>query len=433
MRAYDVILKKRDGNRLSREEIDFMVNGFVQGEITDYQMAAFLMAVFFRHMDPEESVNLTQSMRFSGDTIDLSPIPGVKVDKHSTGGVGDKTTLSLLPLVAACGVKVAKLSGRGLGHTGGTIDKLEAIPGFQTALPRERWLAQVQQIGLALAGQTANLVPADKKIYALRDVTATVDEISLIASSIMSKKLASGADAFVLDVKVGSGAFMQTLSDAQQLARLMVQIAELADKKACAVLTNMEEPLGRMVGNACEVYEAIQTLRGEGPEDFASLCHILGSKMVQLGLNVGSQTAENLLEKSLESGEALECFRKFVHAQGGDVSFVDHPEKLLEGPRQQVFAAPREGVITSMDTRLIGLSAMTLGAGRERKEDQIDHSVGFEFLVHWGDVVEEGQPLVKIFYNDAQRKERACALLEQAIVIGNSRVARPPLVFDIID
>src|SRR6056297_4343442 len=330
MRAYDIILKKRNNAELEREELEYMINGCVKGTIPDYQTAAFLMAVYFKHLTNKETYYLTELMRYSGDTVDLSKISGVIVDKHSTGGVGDKTTLVLGPMVAACGAKVAKLSGRGLGHTGGTIDKLESIPGFQTDIEMTQWIQQVNSMGFALAGQTANLVPGDKKIYALRDVTATVDEPSLIASSIMSKKLAGGADAFVLDVKVGSGAFMPDVSSARELAQIMVDIAKLAGKQSVAILTNMDEPLGNKIGNALEVIEAIETLNGKGPEDFSGLCITLGKYMLKFALSIELQEAENRLRESIRSGEAYEKLLDFVKAQGGSIEYVEKPYSLLK-------------------------------------------------------------------------------------------------------
>ncbi len=433
MRAYDLILKKRNGEVLNNEEISFLINGYVRGDIADYQMAAFLMAVYFRHLNHRETAGLTECMRYSGDTINLDAIKGRKVDKHSTGGVGDKTTLSLAPMVAACGAKVAKLSGRGLGHTGGTIDKLEAIPGFRTSMSNEEWIKQVNDIGVAIAGQTANLVPADKKIYALRDVTATVDELSLIASSIMSKKLASGADAFVLDIKVGSGAFMKDLESARELAKTMVEIAGSSGHQACGVITNMDQPLGNKVGNALEVIEALETLQNQGPSDFTELCIELGKQMLIFALDIDETEAEKRLEDSLSSGTALEKFREFISAQGGSTEFIDHPATLIKETRQDEYKAGKSGIITGFDTEKIGVAAMTLGAGRAKKGDQLDFAVGFDFKKKIGDKVQRGEGLLTIYYNSGEKLERALEILEDAIVIEQTdKWVKKDLIFDII-
>ncbi len=401
MRPYDVILKKRNGKKLSKEEMKFMVMGFVNGEVPDYQMAAFLMAVYFKHMDDEERYDLTEIMSSSGDTIDLSQIPGVKVDKHSTGGVGDKTTLVLAPMVASCGLPVAKMSGRGLGHTGGTVDKLESIPGFQTALTEEKFMDNVKHHGIAIVGQTANLAPADKKIYALRDVTATIDEISLIASSIMSKKLAAGADGIVLDVKVGSGAFMKDISSATDLARAMVDIGKRHGKETVALLTDMDKPLGLTVGNALEVEEVIETLKGKGPKDLEDLCVELGAQMLRIGrISPDLDSARKTLRESIESGKALDKFRELVEIQGGNPGVTDDLSILKISSKTHEVLSPTDGYVYSMDAEKIGIASMTLGAGRARKEDKIDLSVGIKLLKKTGDRVQKGEALCVLYYND---------------------------------
>src|SRR6056297_971743 len=433
MRAYDIILKKRNNAELEREELEYMINGCVKGTIPDYQTAAFLMAVYFRHLTREETYYLTELMRYSGDTMDLSQISGITVDKHSTGGVGDKTTLVLGPMVAACGAKVAKLSGRGLGHTGGTIDKLESIPGFRTDIQETQWIHQVNTIGFALAGQTANLVPGDKKIYALRDVTATVDEPSLIASSIMSKKLAGGADAFVLDVKVGSGAFMPDVSSAKELAHIMVDIANKAGKQAVAILTNMDEPLGNKIGNALEVIEAVETLKGNGPEDLKELCITLSKYMLKLSLSIDLEEAEQKIRESIRSGKAYDKFLEFVKAQNGKTDYIENPQKLLNNKGLYEVKADQLGYINQINTQEIGIAANLLGAGRESKEDKIDYSVGFDFLKKTGDLIKKDDTIVRVYYNDQTRLEEAVSALKKTIRLGNKeRIEKKQLIFDII-
>lgn len=433
MRAYDIILKKRNGEVLEKEELEYMINGCVNGTIPDYQTAAFLMAVYFKHLTRQETYYLTEIMRYSGDTIDLSQISGITVDKHSTGGVGDKTTLVLGPMVAACGAKVAKLSGRGLGHTGGTIDKLESIPGFKTNIDMARWIEQVNTIGFAIAGQTANLVPGDKKIYALRDVTATVDEPSLIASSIMSKKLAGGADAFVLDVKVGSGAFMPDVDSAKELAKIMVDIAKKAGKEAVAILTNMDEPLGNKIGNALEVIEAVDTLKGNGPDDFTNLCITLGKYMLKMALSMDLKEAEKRLEESISSGKAYEKFLEFVQAQNGDIDYVVNPTRMLTNDGVYEMKAEQDSYLCKINTQKVGIAANLLGAGRESKDDKIDYSVGFDFLKKPGDLLKKDDKIVKIYYNDEIRLEESISTLKKAIRCGKKEnVEKNQLIFDII-
>ncbi|AFG34244.1 pyrimidine-nucleoside phosphorylase [Fervidobacterium pennivorans DSM 9078] len=433
MRAYDIILKKRNGGKLSKEEIEFMVNGYVKGEVPDYQMAAFLMAIYFRHMDPEERAILTEVMANSGDRIDLSSIPGIKIDKHSTGGVGDKTTLVVGPIVASLGVPVAKMSGRALGHTGGTIDKLESIPGFRTSLSEEEFFENVRKIGIAIVGQTANLVPADKKIYALRDATATVDEVSLIASSIMSKKLAGGADGYVLDVKVGSGAFMKTIEQATELAEAMVGIAKAHGKKAVAVLTNMDVPLGKMVGNSLEVLEAIETLKGRGPEDFTELCLNLAAWMCHLAEKGTFEECLAMAKESLESGKALEKFRQLVEYQGGNPEVVDRPTEILPLTDKTVdFIAPQNGYITAIDTEKIGIASNYLGAGRKTKEDTIDYRVGIEILKKLGDCVKKGEPIAKLYISDKSDVESALKLLSESYKFSDQKPEHKPIILGIV-
>ena len=377
MRIYDIIMKKRDGYALDKEEIEFFVNGFTKGDIPDYQISALLMAIYFSGMNEEETLNLTMAMANSGDRLDLSGIKGIKVDKHSTGGVGDKTSLVLGPMVAALDVPVAKMSGRGLGHTGGTIDKLESIPGFSTVLPEQKFIDNVNKYKIALVGQTANLAPADKKLYALRDVTATVDNLSLIASSIMSKKLASGADAIVLDVKTGSGAFMKQEKDAIDLAREMVKIGNGAGKNTVAIVSDMNEPLGKSVGNALEVKEAIDTLNGNGPEDLLELSLVLGAHMlIAAGVTDDLETGINMLKQTINDGRAINKMREFIEAQGGDGEVVNNTELLPKASIIMDIIAEESGFVESINTQEIGIVSLTLGGGRETKDSKIDLSVG---------------------------------------------------------
>lgn len=401
MRMYDLILKKKQGGELSTDEIRYMIEGFTEGSIPDYQMSAMTMAICFRGMTPRETVDLTLAMRDSGDVLDLSGIKGVKVDKHSTGGVGDKTSLALTPIIAALGVPVAKMSGRGLGHTGGTIDKLECFDGFTTALSEEQFAGNVNTIGIAIAGQTANLAPADKKLYALRDVTATVDQMSLIASSIMSKKLASGSDAIVLDVKTGNGAFMKKLEDSRALAKEMVSIGTMAGKKTVAVITDMDQPLGRAVGNSLEVREAIDTLRGEGPADFKEVVFALGSQMLMLaGRAADEKEARALMEGVIQDGSALDKFAQFVRAQGGDAAPVYDTSLLPVAGKTLAVTAKESGYVHRILAEDIGIACMTLGGGRETKESAIDLSVGIILEKKNGNAVSDGEVLATIYGND---------------------------------
>ncbi|AWB43779.1 pyrimidine-nucleoside phosphorylase [Paenibacillus sp. CAA11] len=400
MRMVDLIAKKRDGKELSKEEIDFIIQGYTKGEIPDYQVSAMAMAIYFQDMTPRERADLTMAMVNSGDTIDLSAIEGVKVDKHSTGGVGDTTTLVLAPLVAALDIPVAKMSGRGLGHTGGTIDKLEAIQGFHVEITEDEFVKLVNDSKIAVIGQTGNLTPADKKLYALRDVTATVNSIPLIASSIMSKKIAAGSDAIVLDVKTGAGAFMKTAEDARELASAMVSIGNQVGRKTMAVISDMSQPLGFAIGNSLEVKEAIDTLRGQGPKDLEELCLALGRQMVYLAGKAASlEEAEEKLREVIRSGKALEKFKEFLRNQGGDDSVVDHPEKLPTAAYKIEVPAKTDGVVAEIVADEIGTAAMLLGAGRATKESEIDLAVGLMLNKKVGDKVKAGESLVTIHAN----------------------------------
>ena len=433
MRMYDLILKKKQGGELSTDEIRYMIEGFTEGSIPDYQMSAMTMAICFRGMTPRETVDLTLAMRDSGDVLDLSGIKGVKVDKHSTGGVGDKTSLALTPIIAALGVPVAKMSGRGLGHTGGTIDKLECFDGFTTALSEEQFAGNVNTIGIAIAGQTANLAPADKKLYALRDVTATVDQMSLIASSIMSKKLASGSDAIVLDVKTGNGAFMKKLEDSRALAKEMVSIGTMAGKKTVAVITDMDQPLGRAVGNSLEVREAIDTLRGEGPADFKEVVFALGSQMLMLaGRAADEKEARALMEGVIEDGSALDKFAQFVRAQGGDAAPVYDTSLLPVAGKTLEVTAKESGYVHRILAEDIGIACMTLGGGRETKESAIDLSVGIILEKKNGDAVSDGEVLARIYGNDDAKMQAAYEKIAHAYEIAKEPAAFVPVVREYI-
>ena len=415
MRMYDIIMKKRGGGTLSKEEINFMIEGFTRGDIPDYQVSALLMAIFFQGMNEEETLHLTMAMRDSGEHLDLSAIPGIKVDKHSTGGVGDKTSLALTPMVAACGIPVAKMSGRGLGHTGGTIDKLESFPGFTTAISTETFMKNVNEIGIAIMGQTAELAPADKKLYALRDVTATVDNLSLIASSIMSKKLAAGADAIVLDVKTGSGAFMKKEEDAFSLAREMVTIGKGAGKATIGVVTDMDQPLGLAVGNALEVKEAIDTLKGQGPADFVELCLTLGTYMLLSGKKAATkEEARDKLIKVIEDGSALQKLADFVAAQGGDPKAVFDTSLLPKAGMIREVPATEDGYISHIACDEVGICSLILGGGRETKESVIDLSVGILLKKKKGDYVKKGEPIAVLHANDEEKLKNAMDRLQKA-------------------
>lgn len=400
MRIVDLIAKKRDGKELTTEEINFFVEGYTKGIVPDYQASALAMAIYFQDMNDRERADLTMAMVNSGETIDLSAIDGIKVDKHSTGGVGDTTTLVLAPLVAALDVPVAKMSGRGLGHTGGTIDKLESVEGFHVEITKDEFIKLVNRDKVAVIGQTGNLTPADKKLYALRDVTGTVNSIPLIASSIMSKKIAAGADAIVLDVKTGAGAFMKTNEDAEMLARAMVKIGNNVGRNTMAIISDMSQPLGFAIGNALEVKEAIDTLKGEGPEDLTELVLTLGSQMVVLAKKASTlEEAREMLMEVMKNGKALEKFKVFLKNQGGDASIVDNPEKLPQAKYQIEVPAKESGVISNIVADEIGVAAMLLGAGRATKEDEIDLAVGLMLRKKVGDKVEKGESLVTIYAN----------------------------------
>lgn len=432
MRMVDVLEKKRDGLELTKEEIDFVIEGYTNDDVPDYQMAAFLMAIYFQDMTTEERVNLTKAMVESGDQVDLSQIDGVKVDKHSTGGVGDTTTLILAPLVAAVGVPVPKMSGRGLGHTGGTVDKLEAIEGFQVELDSKTFIKLANKNKVAVVGQSGNLTPADKKIYGLRDVTATVNAIPLIASSIMSKKIASGTDAIVLDVKTGSGAFMKTLEDSKELARAMVQIGNGAGRETIGVISDMNQPLGFAVGNALEVKEAIETLRGEGPEDLHELCLELGSRMVYLGKKAKSiEEAREKLEEAIQSGQAIDTFKTLIEAQGGDASIVDEPDKLPTASYTFEVEAKEDGFISEIIANEIGIAASILGAGRLTKESEIDLAVGLVLNKKIGDQVKKGDSLVTI-HSNSEEVANVIEKIYESYTISQEPVEDKPLIYEVI-
>lgn len=433
MRMYDIIVKKRKGQELSKEEIDFFVDGFTKGEIPDYQVSALLMAIFFNKMNTKETADLTMAMVNSGDVIDLSSIDGVKVDKHSTGGVGDKTSICLTPLVASLGVPVSKMSGRGLGHTGGTIDKLESFSGFSVELTEEEFINNSNTIGIALTGQTGNIAPADKKLYALRDVTGTVDNMSLIASSIMSKKIASGADAIVLDVKVGDGAFMKTPEDAKALALEMVNIGKSVGRKTIGVISDMDQPLGYAIGNALEVKEAIDLLKGNGPKDLLELTLTLGSYMIICANKAETfDEAKALLLENINNGKGLEKLKEFVKAQGGDSSFIDDTNKLPKAKYIEEVRANRSGIVTKINAEAFGLIAMELGAGRETKESNIDLAVGIVLNKKREDKVKEGEVLAYIHSNDINNIEKAKHKILNNIVISNELNKEIPLIYDIV-
>lgn len=422
MRMYDLIMKKRNGGALSREEIYFMVEGYTKGEIPDYQMSAMMMAVYFVGMNAQETLHLTMAMAHSGEMLDLSAIDGIKVDKHSTGGVGDKTSLALTPMVAACGVKIAKMSGRGLGHTGGTIDKLESFAGFSTAISTENFIKNVNEIGISIMGQTRELAPADKLLYALRDVTATVDNMSLIASSIMSKKLAAGADAIVLDVKTGSGAFMKKEKDAFALAEEMVQLGKNAGRNTAAVVSDMDQPLGYAVGNALEVREAIETLKGKGPKDFTELCLTLGSYMLLMGGKARTEDeGREMLKRAISSGEALSKLAQFVKAQGGSEKMVYEPALLPKAKRQEPVLAEEEGYVEKIVCDEVGICSLMLGGGRETKESVIDLSVGIVLEKKVGDKVNAGDVLAWLHANDSEKLKAAKERLLSAYTIGKNK------------
>ena len=433
MNMVDIITKKRDGGELTPEEICFFIDNYVKDRIPDYQASALLMAIYFRGLSRAETFALTEAMEFSGDVEDLSDLPGVKVDKHSTGGVGDKTTLVVAPVAAAAGVTVAKMSGRGLGFTGGTADKLEAIPGFRTRLEPAEFHRQLEELGLAVITQTGSITPADKKIYALRDVTGTVESPGLIASSIMSKKLAAGSDGIVLDVKCGSGALLKDLAEAENMADLMIDIGRKAGRKMVAVISDMSQPLGRAVGNALEVEEAVQVLKGGGPEDLRQLCLELAGEMIRIGgraesFEEGKETARQVLS----DGRALEKFRQMVRRQGGDDRIIEEPERMGSSRYSRDVLAGRTGFIAETDTREIGRASQHLGAGRLRKEDEIDFTAGIRMHVRIGNFVKEGDVLATLYGADSRRLEEAEIIMEAAIRISAEPTAPPKLIQKII-
>lgn len=433
MRMYDIIKNKRDGGKLSKEEIDFFVKGYTAGEIPDYQASALCMAIYFRGMDDEETTNLTLAIAASGDKVDLSGINGVKVDKHSTGGVGDKTSLIIAPIVASYGVKVAKMSGRGLGHTGGTIDKLEAIDGYQTSIDKKEFFRIVNEVGVSIIGQSGNLAPADKKLYALRDVTATVDSLPLIVSSIMGKKLAAGADCILLDVKTGSGGFMKTLEDSTKLAKSMVEIGHLAGKKVIALITDMDVPLGKAIGNSLEVIEAVETLRGEGPEDLTEICIDIAANMLYMAGKGTVKECEALAKKAIADGSALQTLVKMVHAQGGNEKLLLDTSLFKKAAYDYEVKAPRIGYIEHVDTESYGMASLALGAGRAKKEDPIDYSAGITLEKKTGDFVKEGDVIAVLHTNKPESVKEAEERILKATEISSEPVEKKPIILGRIE
>lgn len=432
MRMYDIIEKKRNGEKLSPEEIEFFISGYVSGEIPDYQISALLMAIYFSGMDDEETAVLTKAMMLSGDTVDLSEFGEFTVDKHSTGGVGDKTSLVVAPVMASLGCKMAKMSGRGLGHTGGTVDKLESIPGFKTSITPEEFFEQVRKTGVAVIGSTANLAPADKKLYALRDVTATVGSIPLIASSIMSKKLAAGAHNIVLDVKIGSGAFMKTEEQGRKLAEKMVNIGKSFNRNIAAVITNMDRPLGCAIGNSLEVLEAVSVLKGNEVPDFDGVCVALASTLLSLCYGIGHEESEKRVLESIHSGAALAKFCEWITAQGGNDEFVDNPEALGTAKYITEYKAQGSGYISFMNTEMIGKAAAALGAGREKTTDSVDHTAGIVLRKKTGDAVRSGDVIAVLYTNKEASEIEAARLLSEAITYSAEKPAEESLVYGII-
>lgn len=433
MRMYDIIAKKRDGHELSTEEINFFVTGFVTGEIPDYQVSTLLMAIYLNKMNKRETADLTMAMAKSGDTVDLSQIKGIKVDKHSTGGVGDKTTFIVASIVAASGIPIAKMSGRGLGHTGGTIDKLESIPGMNVSIDMDTFIKNVNQIKFALVGQTGNLVPADKKIYAMRDVTATVANISLIASSIMSKKIAAGADAIVLDVKTGNGAFMKDLDSSFELAKAMVDIGTEVGRNTVALITNMDQPLGNAIGNSLEVIEAIETLKGKGPKDLEEVCLILAGYMIYLGGCAESiKLGKEMAHRKLLDGEGLAKFKQLISYQGGNVEVIDDYELFPQAQIKYEVHSPNGGYISAIKAEEIGIASMVLGAGRVKKEDKIDYSVGIILNKKVGEKVKEGEVLAVIYANDKSKLKQCETILLSSFETSDEKVQERKLIYGIV-
>lgn len=432
MRVVNLIEKKRNGQELSTSEIEYLIMNYTNDKIPDYQISSLLMTIFYQGMTDREITDLTLAIAHSGDLIDLSVLNDIKVDKHSTGGVGDTTTLILAPLVASVGVIVAKMSGRGLGYTGGTLDKLEAIPGFQIELSNESFIHIIKKSKVAVIGQSENLAPADKKLYALRDMTATVDSIPLIASSIMSKKIAAGADSIVLNVTIGDGAFMKNIDDARRLAKIMTVIGKFVNRQTVAVISDMSEPLGQAIGNSLEVVEAIDTLKGKGPKDLVEMCYALGSQMVLLAKKADSfDKAKAILKESLESGKALMKFREMIQNQGGDPTIVDHPEKILTARYVIELPSKKAGFVSKIVANKVGIAAMMLGAGRKTKEDSIDHAVGLKLHKKIGDPIEEGESLLTIYSNNKEEIQSVIDLLYKNIEISDS-AEKPILIYDII-
>lgn len=432
MRMYDIIEKKRNGNELSKEEIEFFIKGYTDGIIPDYQASAFCMAVYFKGMTENETVLLTEAMANSGDTVDLSMFGTLSADKHSTGGVGDKTSLIVAPIVASLGGKVTKMSGRGLGHTGGTVDKLESIPGYKTTLSGDDFISQVERVGMAIIGQSGNLTPADKKLYALRDVTATVDSIPLIVSSIMSKKIAAGSHNIVLDVKCGSGAFMKTLDDAEILANEMVKIGKGCGRNTAALITDMDRPLGSAVGNSLEVIEAVQVLKGELDNDLKEVCVSLASELISLVLSVSHCEALTMVNNALNSGKAFEKMKEWISAQGGDVSFIENTDKFPKAESVYDVLADSDGYISSMDTEKIGLASVILGAGRENKEASIDFSAGIMLYKKTGDKISKGEKLATLVTNNKMSLEDAEKMYRSALFVSSVNPERKPLIYKVI-
>ncbi|WP_373209212.1 pyrimidine-nucleoside phosphorylase [Allofournierella massiliensis] len=428
MRMFDIIAKKRDGGVLSREELEFAVMGFVNGQVPDYQMSALLMAIYLKGMTEKETAQLTDVMAHSGDMVDLSSISGIKADKHSTGGVGDKTTLVIAPIVAACGVKIAKMSGRGLGHTGGTVDKMEAVPGTQTAVDRERFFAQVNEIGISVIGQSGNLAPADKKMYALRDVTATIGCVPLIASSIMSKKLAAGSDCILLDVKTGNGAFMKTLDDSIELAKAMVSIGQHNGRKVAALITDMDTPLGHNIGNSLEVIESVEVLKGHGPADLTEVCYQLAANMLYLAGKGTLEECRRMAEEAVASGAAYEKLKQMFAAQGGDVSVLDDPDKFQKAKFSRPLLASESGYLVRMNTEMVGNASVGLGAGRITKEDVIDFAAGIVLHKKTGDKVEKGECLATLYADHEEKFDAAEEMFRAALTFGPAPEPVPALV-----
>ncbi len=433
MRMYDIIKKKRDGYALTEQEINFFIDGYVKGDIPDYQASAFLMAVYYKGMNLDETRALTFAVRDSGVTLDFSSIDGIRVDKHSTGGVGDKTSLVVAPIVASLGVKVAKMSGRGLGHTGGTIDKLESIPGFRTDLSEKEFISIVNELGVAIVGQSHELAPADKKLYALRDVTATVDCLPLIVSSIMGKKLAADDDCIVLDVKTGSGAFAKTVEESARLAKVMVEIGKAAGKKMLALITDMDRPLGANIGNSLEVIEAINTLKGQGPEDFTEVCILLATNMLYLAEKGTMEECEAMVKGAIEDGSALETLAKMVEAQHGDKSVIYNPDLFKKAPFSLEVRTEKSGYITRVDTEGYGVASLMLGAGRNTKEEEIDYSAGITLVKKTGDKVEKGEVIAVMYTSDKSRFDGAVARFITATEINDFEPEKRPLVFERVE